>query len=245
MSFLEQDDKDVIRARGRLKDARKWFAHRGWDVLPQGRRGQAILNWGADHAYLASPTQPMRSVRKWCERWAPWCKGAELDQLLEDVKKSNKRWNHDQCATVLEIGVSDRSALGLRFVGAADDPNYKIRLMVKREKDAARARKSRAARSTGRPRGRPKAQVPAWKAAGYKSKRTYQRHKALGKLAQDGTKNASRHLSNNRKRDGIKVPPPTRLGIDLTSIDFDRFGITSIEIMSGQNVISSWSSAPP
>ncbi|MEB2676956.1 hypothetical protein [Bradyrhizobium japonicum] len=40
------------------------------------------------------------------------------------------------------------------------------------------------------------------------------------------------------------MPSPTRPGIDLTSINFDRFGIIAVRIMSGQNVISAWSSAP-
>src|SRR2546429_2494559 len=96
VSFLDEDDKDedatcVIRARGRLKEAKLWFAHRGWDVLPKGRRCKAILRWGADHACLASPGQPMRSVRNWCRHWAR-LKDTELDDILEYVKTSNKRW---------------------------------------------------------------------------------------------------------------------------------------------------------
>jgi hypothetical protein len=56
---------------------------------------------------------------------------------------------------VLEITVRDREALQLWFFGADDDPAYERRNARKREKAAARARKSRAARSTGRPRSRP------------------------------------------------------------------------------------------
>jgi hypothetical protein len=46
------------------------------------------------------------------------------------------------------------------------------------------------------------------------------------------------------KRDGFSVTqtPPRPL---VTGIDFAAFGITSVRIMSGQNVISAWSSAPP
>jgi hypothetical protein len=80
---------------------------------------------------------------------------------------------------------------------------------VKAEKHAARSRKYRAARSTGRKRGRPKSEgVPAWVAAGFSSERSYYRHKARGTTAaQSGSKNASRDISNNRKRDGISLPP--------------------------------------
>lgn len=239
------DDKTALVARGRLADARRWFTQRGWEVLPQGIRGQRILQWGADHAWLASSDNPKRSVRRWCRRWAPWLEPSKIDELVASTETSNKSWNHDQCATVLEITVRDRTALGLRFIGADDDPDYEQRRAAKKAKNAAANRRWRAAHSTGRKRGRPKLEVPAWKAAGYKSKRTYQRHKALGIVtAQSGTKNTRCDLSKNRTHHGIKVPSPTRPGIDLTSINFDRFGIIAVRIMSGQNVISAWSSAP-
>ena len=237
----------VLIARGRLSDARKWFAHRGWGVLPQGRRGRRILKWGADHAWIASPDNPKRFVRRWCRRWAPWLKPASLDKLVAATERSNKRWSSDQCAAVLEITVRDRSTLRLRFIGASDDPNYEIRLDLKREKGKERARKFRAAHSTGRPRGRPKAEAPAWKLAGFNSKRTYQRHKALGTLAQNGTKNPSRHIiSKNRKRYGISVPSAMPIAIirasaiDLDPIDFAKFGITAITLMSGTAILRRW-----
>jgi hypothetical protein len=274
------ENLEILLSRGRLADARKWFAHRGWDVLPQGRRGQRILSWGADHAYMASPTNPERGVRRWCRRWAPWLKPADLDKLATTTKRSNKRWNHDQCATVLEITVHDRETLRLRFIGASDDPNYETRLALKREKAAARGRRFRAAhstgakrgrpalspedriarsaarvrkyrakRSTGGKRGRPKSEgVPAWMAAGFNSKRTYQRHKRVTVAAQNGTenasrKNASRDISNNRKRYGIKryaISVPQASFTDLDTIDFKRFGISAIRVMRGPDVLRAW-----
>jgi len=107
----------VVIARGRLADARKVFDSRGWEVLPQGKRGQKILRWGANHAFLARPANPERSVHNWCSKWAPWLfidtprARAELAELLACVKTSNKRYSADQCAAVLEITVSDRQGL--------------------------------------------------------------------------------------------------------------------------------------
>ena len=148
-------DQKMI-AIGRLANARKWFAHRGWDVLPDNERGQRILQWGADHAWQAGSKNPKRSVRCWCRKWAgPWLTNAELDQIVRETEEREKRWSGDQSAAVLEIGVRDREHLRLWFFGADDDPNYDHRQQLKRAKDAARKRKSRAARSTGRPRGRP------------------------------------------------------------------------------------------
>jgi len=176
-------------------------------------------------------------------------KDAELTELIERTVTSNKRYTPDQCAAVLEITVSDRQTLGLRFIGADDDPDYVQRLAAKKAKNAAANRRYRARHSTGRKRGRPKLEVPAWKAAGYKSKRTYQRHKALGTLAQNGTKNARCDISKNRTHHGIKVPPvsitefsvtrPTRTEA-IDSLNLATFGITAIRVMSGTNVIREW-----
>jgi hypothetical protein len=149
------DDIAVLIARGRLSNARKWFEHLGWPVLPQGIRGQRILAWAADQAWLASPANPKRSVRRWCRRWAPWLKDAELRKIIAASDGSNKRWSGDQCATVLEISMRDRTALCLRFIGVDDDPNYERRDAMKREKAACRARRYRAAHRTGKTRGRP------------------------------------------------------------------------------------------
>jgi hypothetical protein len=215
----ENLEQNVI-ACGRLADARRWFQYRGWQTLPKDDRLQPILKWGADHAYLARPTNPTLSVRRWCRRWAPWLTAAELGQILAYTNTSNKRWAHDQCATVLGITVRDRHKLGLRFIGASDDPDYEVRSTIKRAKAAERSRRRRAKNSTGAKRGRPKLEgLKPWQVAGFKSERTYYRQKARGLetettrrkpligLSLGGTKNASRDISNNRKRDGISLPP--------------------------------------
>lgn len=151
-------DKAALFARGQLKNAAKVFAHRQWNVLPQGRRGQKILRWGADHAWLASPN-PERSARNWVRRWAPWLKGAALEQFLAETETSNKRWSHDESATVLEITVTDREDHKLWFLGADDDHDYTKRQKIQRAKNAAKSRKFRAAHSTGAKRGRPGLQL--------------------------------------------------------------------------------------
>jgi hypothetical protein len=170
--------KQNVIACGRLADARRWFQYRGWQTLPKDDRLQPILKWGADHAYLACPINPPRSVHRWCRKWAPWLTAAELGQIIAYTNTSNKRWAHDQCATVLGITVRDRHKLGLRFIGANDDPNYEVRLGIKRAKGAERSRKHRAKNSTGAKRGRPKSEgLKPWDVAGI-SKRTYYRQRS-------------------------------------------------------------------
>jgi hypothetical protein len=219
---LDHQSNNVIVARGRLADARRWFAYLGWEELPPTERGKRILKWDADHARLASPANPKRSVRRWVRRWAPWLTARELDDLAAACEQSNKRWSADQCASALEITMHYRSRLGLRFIGANDDTDYEIRSALKRANAAARARKCRSAKSTGAKRGRPKSEGPKpWQVLGI-SKPTYFRWRKAGKipLIETGmksgrkplisrdvseTENASRHISKNRKRDGISV----------------------------------------
>jgi hypothetical protein len=148
-------DKAALFAKGRLANAKKVFAHRGWDVLPQDERGRLILQWGADHAWLACPSNPKRSVRNWCRRWWPSLSDAELAEVVARTETSNKRWTHDQSAAVLEISVTEREELKAWFLGATDDPDYTKRQDIRRAKNAAKARKRRAANSTGTKGGRP------------------------------------------------------------------------------------------
>jgi len=43
--------------------------------------------------------------------WAPWLTDDELAEVIAKTRTSNKPWSADQSATVLEIGVRDRSTL--------------------------------------------------------------------------------------------------------------------------------------
>jgi hypothetical protein len=148
-------DLGVMFARGRLSDAKKVFAHRRWGVIPSGIRGRRIVQWGADHAWLAASANPKRSVRNWCRKWAPWLKDAELDLIVAETETRNKHWSHDQSAAVLEIGVTDREELKTWFLGADDDQDHEQRRAIHKAKNAARQRRYRAAHTTGRKVGRP------------------------------------------------------------------------------------------
>ena len=46
----------------------------------------------------------------------------ELDQIVFETEQRDRRWTHNQSATVLEISVGDREDLSLWFCGANDDP---------------------------------------------------------------------------------------------------------------------------
>jgi len=221
-------DVYTLRAIGRLANAREVFAHRGWKTLPQGspeqrERSFRILRWGADHAWTACPSNPRRSVRRWCRHKAPWLTKDELKKLVTDAATSNKRWSDDESARVLEITLAEREAIerdmsdrdiggGLKFLGVTDDPHYEARDNIKRAKAAARARKCRAKHSTGAKRGRPKSEGPkAWEVLGiskatyYRQRETETRRKSLKLPKKRETKNASRRIISLRKRYAISV----------------------------------------
>jgi hypothetical protein len=160
-SRKRSDEKDEaaikrMRARGRIGNLNKLMAVRQWDVLPQGRRGQRILRWACHHVWRAADRNPERSVRNFCRKRAPYLKPAEVDQLVAATADGcTTWWSNDDSAAVLEVGVCEREANTLWFIGACDDPDYEMRNMVKAAKAMMRARRRRAAKSTGRPRGRP------------------------------------------------------------------------------------------
>jgi hypothetical protein len=197
------DDKDALIARCRLAEARRWFAHRRWAQLPRGTRGQSILRWGADQAWLAASRNPQTSVRRWCRKWAPWLTVGELNELIAYTNDSNKRWSADQCALVLGISVADRTRLGLRHLGADDDPNFEVRLGIERAKAAERARRHRAKHSTGAKRGRPALKLSPAERLARSNDQAAVRMKRLRALR----KNASRHI---KKIDGVTELSVTR-----------------------------------
>ncbi|OKO76048.1 hypothetical protein [Bradyrhizobium sp. AS23.2] len=238
-----EDEARVIRARSRLKEARKWFTYRGWTELPHDDRGRSIPRWGADHAWLANPDNPMRSVRNWCRCWGKRFSKAELDRIIAETETSNKRWNADQCAMVLGITVSDREMLGLRFLGACDDLSYEIRLGIKREKAAARARKHRAKNSTGRKRGRPALALSEQDKLARKKAQDSERAKRY----RASRKNASRHISNIGSVTEFSVTrTPSAFAsfradaIEPPSFNLAKFGITAIQIRRGRDILSTW-----
>src|ERR1700730_12310575 len=109
MDATERKTKDdeiahnAMKARGRLSEAKRWFAIQGWKELPQNDRGQRILEWGCDMAWLAAdvkgldPRQALqkqkRSVRNWARSKAPYLTSVEMDALVARTVTSNKRWS--------------------------------------------------------------------------------------------------------------------------------------------------------
>jgi hypothetical protein len=156
-------NKSLMFARGRLLDLPKVFLHRGWHVagMPKNDRAYRILRCLADHVWIAKQHHEeieirFDIIRHLCVKFAPWMTPAELQQIVDDTPKSNKRWTNDQVARVLELTALEAAEIGgLRFLGACDDDDRIIRDAIKRAKTAERNRRYRASRRTGAQRGRP------------------------------------------------------------------------------------------
>jgi hypothetical protein len=181
------EDKVVVIARGRLKEAKHFFGVQGWSELTQN-----VLEWGCDHAWMAADVRDLlphlalqrqkRSVRNWLRSKAPKLTNAELYRMVERTVTSNKCWTHDQSAAVLGISVRDLQEHGYRFFGANDDPNYLIRDAAYRAKEAERKFRARAAKGAA-PRELYEAnslsKTKPWEALGISRATYYRRQKVV------------------------------------------------------------------
>jgi hypothetical protein len=223
-----------------------------------------ILRWLADCTWEAYPNNPEEMLRYACGVFAPWLKPAELEALVAETHMRLKNWNGDDTATVLGVTLADHDRHGFKAIGACNDDGRTVRNERRLEKEAARKRAKRAA--AGAKRGRPSSGEP-WKDAGV-SRRTWFRHKAEG--TETGTEKASaQNLKNTSMRTGFSatksLTPWAALGISratfyrhkaagtlprpaqIDGIGFDpaKFGIVSIRIMSGTEVMKAWERAGP
>ena len=143
-------------ARCILKDLRTWFEIKGWKAVPRDRSRDNRLCWIADQASIAYPKDPKQAVRRECLRMSPDLSEHDIAKLIAHTEGSNKHWTPDHSAMVWGIGAHDRDRYQLWGFGACDDINFEWRIRRNLEKDAERKRIGRAARSSGRGRGRPR-----------------------------------------------------------------------------------------
>lgn len=156
----------VVRARCILKYLRAWFEIQGWKAIPRDKRRNGRLRWVADFACVAYPRDQKRAIRRECLKVAPDISDDEVDRLVDYTGTSNKWWTADMSATVWGISARARDRHHLWGFGANDDINYEWRIQRNLEKDAERKRIGRAAKRSGRPRGRPRLDMtPAEKKA--------------------------------------------------------------------------------
>ena len=151
-----QRNLNIMKARGRIKKARRWLDHPRRRVRPKSRRGQIILGWVADQARLAYPADPESAVRRLCREFAPRLTEAAIDELIVASETSNKTWSNDQCAVTLGISFDDNLEIGFRFIGCNDDPNYDRRREREDAMSAVYSRRYRAKNGASTKRGRPR-----------------------------------------------------------------------------------------
>jgi hypothetical protein len=166
----------------RGRDILALLHHRFGSVLPDDDAGLDAAALLARH-YLGLRIDAERVVRDNLRLWAPWLKDtAGIIAVAKDTKTPTAAG----LGRAWKVTAEEVAEIGLRTVRA-----FTVTLEGDRIRQDRRRRKAGASTQ----RGRPKNETPAWVLAGFKSKATYHRHKAAGRLDAarlDETENASR-----------------------------------------------------
>jgi hypothetical protein len=266
------------RWRRRGRDIVALLQSRFGSVLPEDDAGADAAKLLAQH-YMRLNIDAERVTRANLHLWAPWATAKTIARWIQDARTSKKTPSAAQLGKHWRVTAGEVAGLGLSTITAFTVTLETDRVRQSRRRrnagaakkrgrpalspedrvagSAARVRKYRAKHSTGGKPGRPKSEgVPAWKAAGFNSKRTYQRHKARGTVAaQNGTKNALRKIRHagayirGMNRDEFSVTEfechERTSATDLNTIDFAKFGITAIRVMRGTDELLMWDASTP
>jgi hypothetical protein len=249
----------------RLREFERYLCYRYGSALPDDDAGRCdltiLLNMLARLGGPEGISFRMRAVAKVWSRDRDtnicWIDDGDLDKLVGSIIARPRRYTAKKLGEMTRLTEQEHAMLGITSLWAHTWNEAEVRADQKqrrqaRDREAKKAK--RAANSSGRRRGRPKKEgIPAWQAAGFKSERTYYRHKASGETPRETQKVAEKmcrlYKKDSYRGDGISLPrAPTIIipasALDLDNCDFRQFGITSIQIMSGNNLISAWT-APP
>jgi hypothetical protein len=173
-------------------------------VLPDDDAGREDLVILLNHLAW-NPIDPQGKMRRSIHSWAPWMDHDERQELVERIAAKPRRYRASTLGKLLRLTEEEHEIIDAETVRAFTWTDADVRDRDKRTR-RERKRADRAAKSLGRPRGRPKSEgIPAWQAAGASSKAAYYRN--IKKAAAGETKNASPLYKDSNRGDGIKVSP--------------------------------------
>lgn len=200
------------RWRRRLNDIDVILAARCGALLPPDDAGLEYVTIIVNHMIRLQPNGAS-VARANARLWAPWVTVLQLDLLIAEALNTLDKppISAAQLGKALRLTLDEQVRHGITTIKAftVTQEADRSRQAKRRRKAGAsskrgRPRKVEASRPVGRPRGRPKSEgMPAWQAAGYRSRSTYQRAKARGlKPAQVDTKNEmkNRHAASDISR---------------------------------------------
>ncbi|MDV4183286.1 hypothetical protein R1521_32820 [Rhizobium brockwellii] len=147
------------------------------------------------HAYLraVAMTPGAQDLVSWAKVWAPWANPTDLDEIGGQRERRKRMIGADAVAKLLFVTMDERTALGLKTIGACDrstEDRKKLARDTKRARD--RAAKEKARREEGRvARASYEAEsisrLKPWLAEGI-SRRTWERRRdaSLSRVEEEG-----------------------------------------------------------
>lgn len=139
------------------------------------------------HAYLraVAMTPGAQDLVSWSKVWAPWANPVDLDEIGSQRERRKRMIGADAVAKLLFVTMDERTALGLKTIGACDrstEDRKKLARDTKRARD--RAAKEKARREQGRVartsyEAASTSQLKPWEAEGV-SRRTWYRRLGTG-----------------------------------------------------------------
>lgn len=141
----------------RMREMERVFAHRFGDYLPDDDAGMEDLTLAANQiAQMEGNAED--HILRWAFEWAPWFfRQKDVDPVLfaRRIAKSPRRYKADTLARLLNLTMSDRTAIGITTIGAIDC-NKQQRAALRRERNRVGAEARRRARGA-----KPRAQYEA------------------------------------------------------------------------------------
>jgi hypothetical protein len=178
-------------------------------VLPDDDAGREHLVILLNHI-AQNPIDPQGKMRRTIHSWAPWMDYDERYDLVERIAAKPRRYRASTLGKRLRLTEEEHEIIEAETIWAFDATAEGMKAKAK-QKDRKRKKAERAAKSSGRPRGRPKSEgMPAWQAAGASSKAAYYRN--LKKAAASETKNASPYKRDSYTGTELKSHPRDPIG---------------------------------
>jgi hypothetical protein len=206
--------KPFVYADKRIEDIERVMCGLYGDILPDDDAGRRFVFALANHMDEA------KRIRVMIANHAPWYPEDDADELIRRIERHRTKWRADSLAKFLGITYAERTRDGLRTIGACDVPKEeRTRLRRERyrerERMLDRTRKSKRRRANGaKPHAESASRIEPWLAAGYKCRRTWERHgKPVSQIRPEHTSLSSKDVTDEFTTRRTQAAPPQSRGL--------------------------------
>jgi hypothetical protein len=203
-------------AAKRIHELERYLDHRYGQFVPDDDAGREDLVILLNHV-AKNRLDPRSKVLGTIRRWAPRMPETEAEALADKILKKPRKYKATTLGRLLRLTQEEQITLYIETIRPFDKTDADMEEDSKR-RDREWQAANRAAKGSGRPRGRPKSKgVKPWETMGI-AKSTYYRRKRKAEVGetQGETKNASTVLeSYSYSDDAISVSPKSQPWIAL------------------------------